>query len=216
MVEFSDPLIIYLLKQLGFNNGMAFRGIQTNFVSVDQIIEEMVKFVKTSDSKQLEQIGVKEGNRDNFELNLGQKACVFGTVEMITDRVCKEFVDESDDQVPSPASSSKQSIPDPVFDLTNLQQIVDVKLSEGLKNHGYDIRHFNLLGSSTETFPYKVYVECPNCMKRIAINITADNKRTRKVANFRRYSFINHYLKCMGDQQIVSYDIKMEDIDPIG
>lgn len=194
---------------------MAFRGIQTNYVTTDQIVDEMVKYVRKlkDDSPHLKHIEGANGNRENFEFNLGQRSCVFGTIEMIVERLCKEFSDDSEIlAVPTP---TKTPIPDPVFDIKNLQTIVDNKLCEGLKNHGYDIQHFTIIDSQTETFPYKIYVECPNCIKRIAINITADVKRVRKVANFRRYSFINHYLKCMGDQQIISYDIKMEDIDPI-
>lgn len=196
---------------------MAFRGIQTNFVTIEQIVDEMIKFVRNlkDDSPHLKNIEGSSGDRGNFEFNLGQRSCVYGTIEMIVEKLCKEYSEETDYlAVLSP--SPKTAIPDPVFDLNNLQKIVDSKLSEGLKNHGYDIRKFTILESQTETFPYKIYVECPNCIKRIAINITADLKRIRKVANFRRYSFINHYLKCMGDQQIVSYDIKMEDIDTSG
>lgn len=98
---------------------------------------------------------------------------------------------------PSNPNALRNSLPDPVFDLANLQSIVNTKLSQGLKLRGYFVESFPVVASQTSSFPYSVTVECPSCEKYVSFQITADVRRTHKVLNFRRHTFLEHFMKCV-------------------
>lgn len=196
----------------GFNSALSFRAIQDNNISITDILMEMKNFVMSSHpgSRLLSFIDWAEfGSPQTFQLNAGQRACLLKTIELVIAAVCPDNGSlqstSSANQSTSSAnrrriSNSSQAMADPIFDVSNLQQIVNEKLSAGLLAHGYSHNDFPVVGSSTRSFPYKVVVECPRCKERISIRITADVKNGHKLANFRRHQFVEHFLKCVADE----------------
>lgn len=181
----------------------------------------MINFVHVlpNNSQHLSNIELGDNHQTKFNLSLGQRCCLRTIIQKIDEIISNmpNQVTQSQSSASSssssasysgsfsvplmPSSSARQSFPDPVFDLANLQSIVDKKLSQALKIRGYSVDHFPIVASQTASYPYRVTILCPNCDERVHIPITADLKKTHKVVNFRRYKLIEHLLKCTAEEK---------------
>lgn len=174
----------------------------------------MISFVHQLPANSIHLANIDLGNfRLDFNLNLGQRGCLRTIITKIqalakTVSAPSQTIAAALSQTRSSSSSQsftsqsapnvlRNSLPDPVFDLANLQSIVNTKLSQGLKLRGYFVESFPVVASQTSSFPYSVTVECPSCEKYVSFQITADVRSTRKVINFRRHTFLEHFVKCV-------------------
>lgn len=176
-------------------------------------------------SPHLHHIDLGGSNPAQFNLNLGQRGCIrtiFSKIQAVivnppSTPPSVQFTPSQSSTTPeltpmpsqprtgssslskSALNALRASLPDPAFDLHNLQTIVNNKLSQGLALRGYRVEHFPIVASQTSSFPFVITVLCPNCESNVSFQISADVKKTHKVVNFRRYAFIDHFLKCSAE-----------------
>jgi hypothetical protein len=201
-VKASDDTIIYLLKTLGFNNEISFKGYELKHMSAADIALEMEKFVQNlaPGSPHLRFIRISSSLPKEFKLSFGQNHCLASTLDRIVEKM-NEVTEQPTQTSQQPARVRRQRRERVIneVDLLNIQDIWNVKLSEALKKHNLIHNNFPIVKSITSEFPYKFFIKCPKCLKDLLLTITHNASSTGIALqpHYRFYAFTSHVIKCM-------------------
>lgn len=199
---------------MDFNNLLAFKGIESNQITSDEIAVEMEKFVSElpSGSPHLRYLRITSSLPRNFKLTFGQKSCLRSCLDLIVEKLFRSSiempVDTENDEgsqnvVTSQAETRRrrageQEIVIKEVDLLNIQNIWDSKLSGILYKQNLIHNDFPIISSSTEAYPYKFKIQCPKCKILLTLTISKDVVRGKaKQPHYRFSSFIKHVVACM-------------------
>ena len=192
----SDDTIVYLLKILDFNNKNSFKGYELNHISVEDIQNEMEKYVQNLPigSPHLRSIRISSTSPKEFKLSFGQINCLKTTLDLIVEHI-KNLPDVSQESHhPAPVRQPRERVIREV-DLLNIQQIWDTKLSQALLKQRVVHGSFPIIRSLTQEFPYKFFLKCPKCHKQLTLTITKPNINSQP--HFRFVNFTKHVVICM-------------------
>lgn len=204
IVESSDDTIIYLLKAMNFNNPLAYKGIENNQITIDDIISAMEQFVTglPTGSHHLRYLRISAPAPSSFKLTFGQKMCLRSTLDLIMQKISELSSQQSHGESSTQAAPNRrrggiqgERITREV-DLLRIQEIWDEKLSLALSKHNLIHSNFPIIGSSTQSFPYKFKLKCPKCRTDLQITITQDNGRGSQ-PHYRFCNFTKHVIACM-------------------
>lgn len=229
---------------LDFNTPSAFKGYEIGRVSLDDIARDMEEFVNSlpPTSPHFKYIRVKQENAD-FTISLGLKSSLAVTLDEIlevlnrnqsqtltdvatTSSDLMSTIKEGQHEIFSalaPPPIKKIRIAEPpdisTIDLENIQDIWDQKLSTIFESKGLSFNHFPIIESQTKKLPFKFFLRCPRCEKRLYVTLTMDLKPTGQYfKNYRSYMFTAHVVQCVTlntqdfHDEMINY-IKMEPSD---
>lgn len=204
---------------LDFNTPSAFKGYEMGRVTLDDIVKEMETFVRSlpATSPHLKFIRVKLDYRE-FTISLGLKSSLAITMDEITDALTEpqHKLDPQTSELLSTVREGQHEIFGLIappekrpriqdesdalqsIDLANIQEVWDRKISNVFEQKGLGHRSFPIIESITDKLPYKFFLNCPRCLKKLYVTLTLDPKPSgRYVKNFRFYTFTSHAIPCI-------------------
>jgi hypothetical protein len=100
--------------------------------------------------------------------------------------------------------------------LDNIQDVWDKKISNVFESKGLPNRNFPIIESHTEKLPYKFFMNCPQCKKKLYVTLTLDQKPNGNYfKNYRMYTFTSHAIQCiLENSQDFQHELNFVKIEP--